>query len=193
MRFKFSKIFKNEKGATLLELLVYIIILSILLTTFASLFFMGLRVYRQEFKNSTLQMENRFAMDRIVKDTKNSFKIESSYDVYTTDNTTTLILNVPAIDINDNALYETNGNFKADRIIYKKTANILERIVAADPLSERTTEAKQIASNINNFDLTYYPNITTPTGIKVDLISEQIISNRTITINNSSKVSLRND
>lgn len=186
------RVLKNNKGLTLIELLISVVILGIILITFTSLYVMGLRIYQSEFRNSNLQAENRIVLDRIMKDTKQSSAIDTIYSTYTSNTTDTLILMTPSIDVNGDFLYDGQGEFITDTIVYHKTNSDLQKITDPDQNSTRVAGTKTLISNVTTFAITYTPDIATAKSVEVNLVTSDTAGKDTLTVNNRSSTVLRN-
>ncbi|MCL5093522.1 MAG: prepilin-type N-terminal cleavage/methylation domain-containing protein [Patescibacteria group bacterium] len=192
MKNKKRKFLTKSQGVTLIELLISIAIVGTLLTVLTSLYVMGIRLYQKEFRETNIQSENRILLDRIIKDAKEAIGVELSYDSYVSDTTSTIILKVPAIDADKNIIYDAEGNFAIDRIIYEKLGNNLNRIVIANALSQRPNANLNISDKITGINFTYTPNIENSVELEVNLITQDTSSSKILTVNNTSKVLLRN-
>ena len=177
---------KSQKGLTLIELLISITLLGLLLGVFTSVYTNGVKVYQREFKQANLQNENRIVLDRIISD------IKQAYSVDQTSTATSLILLLPAIDEDGDILYEGDDQFKTDQFIYLKSGQSLVKIIAPDIDSTREAVDKTILDKVSSLTFTYLPDLETAEQIEVTLQTQDTAGKNTITINNTSKATLRN-
>lgn len=177
---------KKNKGFTLIELLISITLLSILLIVFTSTFVNGIKTYRKEARTSTLQNENRIALDRIILDTKRSFEVE------TTSTSNALYLKLPAVDANENLLYEATGEFKTDSFTYTINGNELIKTITPDAASSRNTIDRTILENVSNLTFTYFPDVSGADEVEINLVTTDVFGKETIIVNNRSRAKLRN-
>lgn len=177
---------KNERGLTLIELLVSIVLLGVLLSAFTSVYVMGIKSYQREFRTTNLQSENRIVLDRIIADTKQAYKIDPASDG------DTLILLVPAIDANGVILYDGTGQFKTDVLTYDKSGNEIMKSISPDISSSRSAVNKSIIQKVSGLTLTYIPDLNTAGEVTINLRTSDVSSGKTITINNISRAFLRN-
>ena len=159
---------KNQKGVTLIELLIVASVFAMLSIAILGVYDMGLKIYKREYIRTNLQGELKIAMDRITKDTRHAIDVTPTYNTYTTDTSTTLILEMPAIDNDNNFIYDGEGNFVVDYVIYFKDDSSLNRIVDPNPLSSRDQKNVVMPTYANTLSLTYDPDI--PTALSVDII-----------------------
>jgi prepilin-type N-terminal cleavage/methylation domain-containing protein len=150
------KLFKNKKGLSLIELSVAIALLGIIMAAMVSIFAVAVKNYRIYSQQSALQKEVNFTVDEIGKEIKQSMDMPASYDTYTRSDTT-LILDLPAVDEDDNFLYD-GGGVISDYYIYSYDSGALTKTVYADSSSKRypsSGSSYEILSSISSFSFTY--------------------------------------
>lgn len=72
---------KNEKGLTLLEVIAYIAILSIILVLSFSIMSNSKAEHNEQYKNTQLLTQNSYVMKQITSDIRESINLESSSDL----------------------------------------------------------------------------------------------------------------
>lgn len=72
---RFTHVYKNQKGLTLVELLAVIVLLSLVLLLVSSIHLMGLKQYSTQSQSIKNQENTRLAMTMITKDIRRSTSI----------------------------------------------------------------------------------------------------------------------
>ena len=185
---------KLKKGTTLIELLIVIIILTILMTAFSSIYVNGIKSSREEFIQTQLQSDAQTILDRITGDIKLAQGVDANYNTFVTSENT-IILKVPAIDQSQNFLY-TGTDLLLDRIIYYKHNSELHRVVYANMASIRypSNNTNRILSDkVSIFTPTYQPDMINPVTVTTTLKLSKAVGkvNKFITV--VGKAKLRNN
>ena len=176
----------NEKGLSLIELLVSITLLGILLVVFSNIYVAGIKVYQREFRRAKLQNENRIVLDNIVSDIKQSYQVQNSS---TADS---VILLIPSIDGNQDILYEPTGSFKLDAIYYSLSGNVIQKVIDPHADSSRQYKESDVIDKVTTLDFTYNPDVNSTTQMEINLVTTDTSGKETVTVNNTSKALLRN-
>ncbi|PIZ01073.1 hypothetical protein COY62_00375 [bacterium (Candidatus Howlettbacteria) CG_4_10_14_0_8_um_filter_40_9] len=176
----------NQKGLTLIELLISITLLSIIIAVFTSTYVTGISVYTREVRTTNLQNESRIILDRIVSDIKQSNEVVSG------SNETVLVLAAPSIDSNGSIIYENTGLFKMDFITYWLDGSALYKKVEPHLDSARPAAVTHILGDVDSVTFTYTPSASTAKEVEINIVTSIIASKKTITVNNNAKSVLRN-
>lgn len=185
---------KRRRGTTLIELLVAIVILSIMMVVFSSIYTNSIKTFQQELTQAQLQADSQLIVDNIINDIKSAQSVEANYDTYSSD-TDSIILKVPAVDANQNFLY-TGSVMVFDRIIYYKSGPAIHKIIYADTNSNRYALNglnKTLSSNVTGLTFNYYPDNILPTAVSTTIQLTKNVGkfNRSVIL--TSKAKMRNN
>lgn len=126
---------KSKGGFTLVELIIVILILSVIMVTVSEVYLRGMISSRSEISESQLQLEAKNVLDGMTDNIKMASLVEQSYGGYVSD-TSQLVLAIPAIDIDDNFLYN-GSNMVYDHIVYYKDGDNLHKLVISEDSDSR--------------------------------------------------------
>lgn len=146
------------RGAQLIETMIAVTLIGIALAVVAQVAISVSRLTNVVTLDSTMEDQSRHQLDQMIQDIKSTGLVRASYSsggtAYTTDGSTTIVLQAPS--------YDSSGNILAtsDTIIYYLAGAAapysLHRVVYASTGSTRSSEAdKIIVTNIQSMTLTY--------------------------------------
>lgn len=144
----------NEKGVTMIELLVALVICSIIIAAIYRLFVAQTRAYTVQDQVAEVQQNVRNAMELIVRDIRQAGFDNDPVDILGV--ITDIYPPTPPINPGDNAIdvfYEHNGAIR--RVTYSINAQnqLLRNQIPADPGA--TPGGDPILDNVTGFTLTY--------------------------------------
>lgn len=169
----------NNKGYTLVEMMVVVFLIGIVTTVVSTLFVNGFRTYNEQSEAAGLQVKSRHELNRMKSDILEAKEIVAQYPetgaaTYTTGINEIVIAIPSTVGVNNNwvEIPPNTGKFYYDYVIYKRFATIpsdnklYKRVIpnpmlAADPdpnkKPKRKAEAERaIASNVTVLSFTYY-------------------------------------
>jgi prepilin-type N-terminal cleavage/methylation domain-containing protein len=184
---------KKKRGVTLIELLVSMILLTIMMVAFTNVYIFGMKTYTEQFIQTKLHSDSQTIIDRITTDVNVAAAIEGSYGSYNTGETT-LIIKVPALDVNQNFVY-ASGTMVYDRFIYYQEGNSLHKLTIASSSSTRysqNNENKTLTTRLTTLAFAYEPDITSPISVTTTITLSQTAGkiNKSATL--TGKANLRN-
>ena len=199
---KFSKIKQRksqQKGITLVEVLVTVTIASSMILAMLSIYVAGQRYFMNGSARSDVLRDNRQVLNFVSRDVKEAIQVMPTWDVYTT-STDCLILQVSSIDSNG-LIIDIDSQF--DYIVYRLNSeypNRLERIIDAnDGVSNREDSSRTIATIVSSFqlssggvDLSAVSNFDQVSSVEVTLITTKNLLGRTFQETLRTGVKLRN-
>jgi len=199
---KFSKIKQRksqQKGITLVEVLVTVTIASSMILAMLSIYVAGQRYFMNGSARSDVLRDNRQVLNFVSRDVKEAIQVMPTWDVHTT-STDCLILQVPSID-SSGLIIDIDSQF--DYIVYRLNSeypNRLERIIDAnDGVSNREDSSRTIATIVSSFqlssggvDLSAVSNFDQVSSVEVTLITTKNLLGRTFQETLRTGVKLRN-
>jgi len=143
----------SNRGLTLIEMLIGLVIVSVLIVAVLSLYSKG----QQNFMNGNIHADlvegTRYPFAWIARDVKTATKVAASWGSYTT-SANTLVLQVPSVDANGLIIDITAHS---DYFIYRRFNNKLQRIIdAKGGVSARADSSRYLADDLAGLSLTYY-------------------------------------
>lgn len=144
-------------GTQLLEVLLFVAIAGMVISLLAELTVSMSSLTQVTSLDASIEDQSRHQLDNVIQDVTDSSIVLQSYtgqSTYTTDTSTTLVLQAPSYNASGNIL-GTN-----DVIVYYLSGTSapysLHRIVAAAPGSQRSSSAdKVVSSNVQSMAITY--------------------------------------
>lgn len=188
----------KTKGLTLVELGISMAILMTIMVVTGSIFSVSIKSYQTESQRSIFQRDLNLATDLIARDIKQSQAIQSYPPNYNL-SATTLSLVLPAIDSDNNFIYDLNGNPKTDVIVYFKPAaeNNLYKVVFPYAQSKRSQDSaannpKKILSDyVTSVNFSTSPN-STPRQVDFGITLAKTVSGKLISVSSSDTAISRN-
>lgn len=181
-------------GFALIELVVAIAIIGIVIFVATDTYLGGLVSSKNEYLKSRLSSDARIISEGILDNIKLAASVEENSGIYTT-GISTLVLAVPAIDSDNNFIY--NGNqLLLDNIIYTLEGENLHKIIystnGTSRLFPQHDSDKVIAENVKS--LIFTPDAPAPNtqNIGLDLTLENSKSKPILEFNIKTKGNLRN-
>lgn len=189
-----SKILKNKKGLSLVEMLVAVILLAIVTLVAGDILIAHLRLFTGTSALIDITGTNKIVLDEMVNEVRESVSIVNTCTACGTDTTTStvLILKIWPLDASSNP-YDS-GNY--DYIVYKRDpadTSKVRKIIYPSASSTRSASNKIISSDISNLNLTY--NNVDPaqaSDVTIKIKSTVTISNKKQEVEREAKAVLRN-
>lgn len=188
----------KRKGISLIELIITIGISLTIFTVISAMFVQTNNIFNLESNKSHIQLSGKTALDRIARQTKQGYGVETSYGAYATSDTQ-MVLKLASLDVDRNIIPLTY-----DYVIYRLNpvdTTELEEITIADAASYRESDTRVIAKNIGSMTFTYYDSTgtllalaaaTNTKKVKIILESEEVSNKKTATATHTEQVTLRN-
>ncbi len=184
---------KQKPGISLIELMVVMSLLVIISIVIGSVYISGIKTYRQELAQSSIQSNAQTILDSIINEAKNAQSVEETYSTYVS-GTNSVILKVPAIDSNKNIIYSGSAML-FDRIIYYFEDNAIHKVTLADPASARFNQNglnKTLDNNILVLEFAYDPDILSTTLLTATVSTNQQVGKINRNISLTGRARLRN-
>jgi prepilin-type N-terminal cleavage/methylation domain-containing protein len=182
---------KRSAGFTLVELLITITLFSLASAVLAGLYISGGRQYREESIRNDLSKGLTTLSDELTTDIQNAYAIEASYGGYAS-GTSTIVLDVPAIDANQN-LVMNGTSFVADRVIYNLNgSSVLKSVIPGAGSARSAATNKTVASKVISFSLTYSPALPASSQVSWAVSARDSYQNRIVNVSSTRTSKLRN-
>ena len=189
----------SQRGFTLLELLIALVLGSMVMAGLIELYSTGQKYFINESARSDIVRDGRSVLLWMSRDIKEAIQVMSSYDTYST-TTNSLVLRVPSIDA-DGVILDIDTDF--DYIVYQLNSIIsskLERIVIPKSgVSSRAVSNRVLANSVNSIvlksdgtELSSVGDVLTIESIDIDLILRELRFDRTFEEPLNTMVKLRN-
>lgn len=185
----------SKKAFTLVETAISIALLALIMTAIATIFITVVKNYQISSQKNNIQREINFVTDDISKNIKLSKGVLTELNEHRSGETK-LILSLPAIDENENFLYDANGALLTDQFIYYIQGDQLHRIIYSQSGARQSRGGQDLILledlDANGFQVTYSPTTSTASQVKAELRVKKTINKKNVTAESTVTAGLRN-
>lgn len=190
---------RAKKGLTLVELLIAMALLVVIMSAVSSIFATALRNYQVQVVQNTLQRDLNVVLDDISRSVKDAVEIPTSYEApngevfIRTPNSSTLVLALPAIDENQQFIYNQAGRVEKDYLIFQLIESELHKKIFAYEMSSRfpqNNSDKIVLEDISQLSFNYFNNSRL---VETKISLEKGVLKTSIKINGENKSVKRNE
>lgn len=186
---------KILRGASIIELLAAMAILSLITIMVVSVYFTHFKIFSNQSESIQIANQNKISLDEITNQIRESQSVATTCANCGGDSSGTakIVLQLWPLDASGNP--KDPGGSKYDYIVYKRddleNSKLIKKIIP-DPSSTRSASTKIIATEVNNLQFAYDVAPPATTQVTITLTNTSKSLNKTNTITQESKAVLRN-
>ena len=183
---------KTEYGMTIIEVLIAMAIFAILMLFLSNSFVNYYDAFNNLQATTSVSQNTGIFINSVGNAIRQASEILASRSfsgtTYTT-NSTTLVLEIPAIDASSNVISGTYDYM----LFYLQNGNIYW-LIEADPSSSRDSSFQQLSTNISNLSLIYdNANLSVATKVDISITAEKSYKDKLFQSTLNQQVYLRNN